>query len=74
MHIFNTLRFDTCTINFTVIIFAGRIAAICLGLLALAIGIVLSSIPWVDYLILRVSMKYFTYPLFAFDIFKKYVI
>ncbi|XP_029672759.1 scavenger receptor class B member 1 [Formica exsecta] len=31
----------------------GRIAAICLGLLALIIGIVLSSIPWVDYLILR---------------------
>ncbi|XP_029158687.1 scavenger receptor class B member 1 isoform X2 [Nylanderia fulva] len=30
-----------------------RIAAICLGLLALVIGIVLSSIPWVDYLILR---------------------
>ncbi|XP_050447396.1 scavenger receptor class B member 1 [Cataglyphis hispanica] len=31
----------------------GRIAAICLGFLALVIGIVLSSIPWVDYLILR---------------------
>ncbi|XP_011875402.1 PREDICTED: scavenger receptor class B member 1 [Vollenhovia emeryi] len=31
----------------------GRIAAICLGLLALVIGIVLSSIPWVDYLILK---------------------
>ncbi|XP_025267973.1 scavenger receptor class B member 1 [Camponotus floridanus] len=31
----------------------GRITAICLGLLALVIGIVLSSIPWVDYLILR---------------------
>lgn len=31
----------------------GRIAAICLGLLALVIGIVLSSIPWVDYIILK---------------------
>ncbi|EZA58061.1 hypothetical protein DMN91_006308 [Ooceraea biroi] len=31
----------------------GRIVAICLGLLALVIGIVLSSIPWVDYLILK---------------------
>ncbi|XP_020289274.1 scavenger receptor class B member 1-like [Pseudomyrmex gracilis] len=31
----------------------GRIAAICLGLLALVIGIVLSSIPWVDCLILK---------------------
>ncbi|XP_034947264.1 scavenger receptor class B member 1 [Chelonus insularis] len=31
----------------------GRIAAILFGLLALAIGIILSSIPWVDYVILR---------------------
>ncbi|XP_014467829.1 PREDICTED: scavenger receptor class B member 1-like [Dinoponera quadriceps] len=31
----------------------GRITAICLGLLALVIGIVLSSIPWVDYIILK---------------------
>ncbi|KAH0949613.1 hypothetical protein HN011_006049, partial [Eciton burchellii] len=30
-----------------------RIVAICLGLLALVVGIVLSSIPWVDYLILK---------------------
>ncbi|XP_066584790.1 scavenger receptor class B member 1 [Prorops nasuta] len=30
-----------------------RIAAIAFGLLALAIGIILSSIPWVDYVILR---------------------
>ncbi|XP_035719198.1 scavenger receptor class B member 1-like [Vespa mandarinia] len=30
-----------------------RIAAICFGLLALIIGIVLSSIPWVDYIILK---------------------
>ncbi|KAK0181183.1 hypothetical protein PV327_003488 [Microctonus hyperodae] len=30
-----------------------RIAAILFGLLALAIGIILSSIPWVDYVILR---------------------
>lgn len=30
-----------------------RIAAICFGLLALVIGIVLSSIPWVDYIILK---------------------
>jgi len=36
---------------------AGRIVAICLGLLALVVGIVLSSIPWVDYLILRVSTE-----------------
>lgn len=31
-----------------------RIAVICFGLLALIIGIVLSSIPWVDYIILKV--------------------
>ncbi|KAG7208444.1 hypothetical protein KM043_014671 [Ampulex compressa] len=31
----------------------GRVAAICLGVLTLVIGIILSSIPWVDYIILK---------------------
>lgn len=36
--------------------FTGRIAVILFGLLALTIGIILSTIPWVDYIILRVSI------------------
>lgn len=43
-------------VNVEALSFSGRITAICLGLLALVIGIVLSSIPWVDYIILKVSM------------------
>lgn len=40
--------------------FSGRLAAILFGILALTIGIILSSIPWVDYVILRVSIFQFS--------------
>lgn len=37
---------------------AGRLTVIMLGLSTLAIGIILSSTPWLDYLILKVSAKF----------------
>jgi scavenger receptor class B protein 1 len=35
---------------------SGRIAVILIGVFTLAMGIILSSIPWVDYLILKVRL------------------
>ncbi|KAG8253032.1 hypothetical protein J6590_044026 [Homalodisca vitripennis] len=32
---------------------AGRLAVICVGLFTLAVGIILSSVPWLDYLVLK---------------------
>lgn len=46
--------------------FAGRLAVILFGLVTLIAGIVLSSIPWVDYVVLKVG--YFIFSLFLFPI------
>lgn len=43
-------------IGFFVVV-SGRLTVIMLGLSTLAIGIILSSTPWLDYLILKVSSK-----------------
>lgn len=40
--------------NIFFLYFAGRLSAIFIGVLTLVIGIILSSIPWVDYIILKV--------------------
>lgn len=37
------------------IFLSGRLMVIMLGLLTLAMGILLSSIPWIDYIILKVN-------------------
>jgi hypothetical protein len=34
----------------------GRLAVILVGVFTLAMGIILSSIPWLDYIILKVSL------------------
>jgi len=39
------------------VLFAGRLAVFMLGLFTLIVGIVLSSIPWVDYFIYKVSQR-----------------
>lgn len=38
--------------------FVGRLAVIILGVGALALGILMSTLPWVDWIILKVSSHY----------------
>lgn len=48
---YSLMRFFTLVF----VLFAGRLAVFMLGLFTLIVGIVLSSIPWVDYFIYKVS-------------------
>lgn len=43
--------------GFMFICFLGRLAVILIGLFTLAVGIILSSIPWLDYIILKVGIN-----------------
>jgi hypothetical protein len=43
-------------ISMDVFFIIGRLAVIVFGLFTLAMGIILSSIPWLDYIILKVSV------------------
>lgn len=54
--IYNLFMISNCGVS--VSLFAGRLAVVVLGLFALALGILLSTLPWVDYIILKVSPEY----------------